>query len=358
MEQETKKTKGKRIGKIILISLCVLVLLFSLVSFFVVMYMFRTMFDRADVPDNTIYIRYEDVESDKYPREQVNFKSGENTLTGFIYGASNTKGLIVISHGLGGYSESYFAETCWFVDKGYRVFAYDNTGSGNSEGRGTIGMAQSAIDLEAALDFSKSDERLNSLPVFLYGHSWGGYAVTAVLDNGHDISAVASLAGYNTPIGIVYETAQDMLGKLFAAIEYPFMWINNKILFGSESDVSAVDSINSTDTPVMIIHGKTDETILYDGASIIAQKDKITNPNVVFKTVGGNHNSLYMTEQAGKYLAETEERGNELLEQYDGDIPDDIEEEYYASVAKEKVSELSLEFMQEVDDFFTDSINN
>ncbi len=356
MEQTVKKSKGKRIAKVVLIILCILILVFSLVSFFVVMYMFRNMFDRADVPENTIYLRYEDVQQEKYPREEVTFKSKENTLTGFIYGNDNTKGLVVISHGLGGYSESYFAETCWFVDNGYKVFAYDNTGSGNSEGDGTTGMAQSAIDLDAALKFAESDERLNSLPIFLYGHSWGGYAVTAILDNGYDITAVASLAGYNTPIGIVYETAQDMLGKPFAAIEYPFLWINNKILFGSEADVSAVDSINSTDTPVMIIHGKTDETILYDGASIIAQRDNITNPNVVYKTVPGNHNSLYMTEEAGKYLAETEEKANKLLEEYDNDIPEDIEKEYYASVEKNKISELSPEFMQDIDNFFMNSL--
>lgn len=40
----------------------------------------------------------------------------------------NQKGLIVISHGMGGGAEGYMAETLYFVNHGYQVFGYDNTG--------------------------------------------------------------------------------------------------------------------------------------------------------------------------------------------------------------------------------------
>lgn len=359
METAVKKSKGKRILKIVIIILCILVLVFSLVSFFAVKIIFRDMFGRADIPEYSAFIRYDDV-SDKYEREEVSFKSGENTLTGHIYGNSNEKGLVVISHGIGGYSESYFDEIRYFADNGYKVFAFDNTGSGRSEGDGTTGMAQSAIDLEAALTFAESDERLNSLPIFLFGHSWGGYAVTAVLDNGHDIAAAASVAGYNSPMGIIYEFGQNMLGKPFAFIEYPFMWLNNKLLFGSEANVSAVDSINSTDTPVMIIHGNGDETVKYDGASIIAQKENITNPNVVYKTIEGEtngHNSLFYTAEAVRYQNEINDAYAELEEKYSGDIPEDIDRQFKESIDKEKTSELSDELTVSIDEFYMNSLN-
>ncbi|MBQ3567075.1 MAG: alpha/beta fold hydrolase [Oscillospiraceae bacterium] len=361
MAEKVKKSAGKRAVKIVVIVLCVLVILFSVVSFFATKSVFNDMFGRADIPEYTAFIRYDDV-SDKYDREEVSFKSGENTLKGHIYGnENNEKGLVVISHGLGGYSESYFGEIRYFVDNGYKVIAYDNTGSGNSEGEGTTGMAQSAIDLDSALTFAESDERLNSLPFFLYGHSWGGYAVTAVLDNGHDITAVASVAGYNSPMGIIYEFGQDMLGKPFAFIEYPFMWLNNKLLFGSEANVSAVDSINSTDTAVLIIHGTGDETILYDGASIIAQKENITNPNVEYRTIEGvtnGHNSLFYTENAYNYQQELNKVYDELEEKYNGEIPDDAEQEFRNSVDKNKTSELSDEVTKNVDEFYMNALKN
>lgn len=355
MEQTVKKSKGKRTAKIILIILLSLIIVFYIVSFFIVQSVFNDMFGRAEIPENSVFYRYEDMK-DKYPREEVTFKSGKNTLTGFIYGNENTKGLVVISHGHGGYSESYFSETRWFVDNGYKVFAFDNTGSGHSEGDGTTGMAQSVIDLDAALTFAESDERLSSLPVFLYGHSWGGYAVTAVLSKGHDIAASVSIAGYDTPMGIVCEFAEEMITGPLTIIEYPVLWVSNKIRFGSEANISAVDSINSTDTPVLIVHGRNDETVEIDGAAIINQKDKITNPNVQYYVNDGDHLTVFMSEEAGKYFVETEKRGNEIIEKYGDEIPEDIEKEYFESVDKDKISELLPELMDKINDFYMNSL--
>ena len=66
---------------------------------------------------------------------QLIFESGENTLRGYIYGAENTKGLVVISHGLGFDAEHYLPEVLYFVEHGWRVFSFDNTGTHESKGQ-------------------------------------------------------------------------------------------------------------------------------------------------------------------------------------------------------------------------------
>lgn len=354
-----KISKGQLVKRIVIISLCAVVVIFCVVSFFCVKSIFSEMFSRADIPEYTAYLRYDDVK-ENYDRETVSFNSGENTLTGYIYGTDeNTKGLVVISHGLGGYSESYLSETLYFVDNGYTVLAYDNTGSGNSEGKGTMGMGQSVIDLDSALDFVESNEKLKNLPVLLYGHSWGGYAVTAILNSNHDITASVSVAGYNTPMGIIFEQAKQMMPAAFATIEYPFMWLNNKLLFGEYSDIAAVDSINSSDTDVMIIHGTGDKTIQYDGAAIIAQKEKITNPNVKYKIMDGElngHNNLFISEESNEYIKELNKETEKLADKYNDDVPDDVIKEFYDSVDKELVSELSADFMDDVNNFYLESL--
>lgn len=356
-----KISKGKLIKRIVIITLCVLIILFCFVSFFVVMYVYKDMFGRADIPEFTASLRYENVK-DEYSRENVQFESDGNTLTGHIYGnTENAKALVVISHGLGGYSESYLSETLYFVDNGYAVFGYDNTGSGESEGEGTTGMAQSRIDLDSALSFVESNEKLSKLPVLLYGHSWGGYAVTSILSSEHDIAASASVAGYNTPMEIIFEFAEEMMPVPLAYLEYPFLWLNNKITFGENANISAVDSINSCDTPVMLIHGKTDETVEYDGAAIISHRDEITNPNVQYKTVEGEysgHNSLYMTHEAFDYSEELTKSHEELYDEYDGKIPHDIENEFFDSIDKKVVSGISEDFMNDVNEFYTEVLEN
>lgn len=349
-----KITKKKLVKRIVIIFLCVIFLAYIIGSFFIVRYVFHENFGRADIDEQSGYYRYEDY-ADKYDREEIHFNSRDNKLTGYIYGDGDN-GLVVVSHGLGGYSESYLSETLYFVDNGYTVLAYDNTGSGKSKGESTMGMAQSVIDLDAALDFAESDERLKDLPVFLYGHSWGGYAVTAILDFDHDIKASASVSGYSSPMDILFEQAQSMMVKPFAFIEYPFIWLNNKITFGSKANISAVDSINSTDTPVLIIHGTDDKVIEFDGASIISHKNEITNPNVEYKVMEGKgHNDLFLDDDTAKYIKEKNEEYKKIYNQYNEKIPDEILNQYYDNVDKNKTSKISQSFMDDVNEFFHNS---
>ncbi len=352
-----KITKKKLVKRIILIFLLIVFLAYVIGSFFGVRYVLHENFGRAEIFEYTGYYKYEDY-ADKYDREEIIFNSGDNKLTGYIYGDGD-KGLVIISHGLGGYSESYISETLYFVDHGYKVLGFDNTGSGRSEGEGTMGMAQSVIDLDAALTFAESDDRLKNLPIFLYGHSWGGYAVTAILDSDHDIKAAASVSGYSTPMDILFERAQSMMSKPLAFIEYPFIWLNNKITFGGKANISAVDSINSSDAHVLIIHGTEDETIKFDGASIISHKDEITNPNVEYKIMEGKgHNDLFLDDETIKYIKEKNEEYSKLYDEYDGNVPEEADKKFYDNVDKSKTSKISEEFMGDVNEFFQNALEN
>jgi hypothetical protein len=81
--------------------------------------MYDRQFRRFDKPKFSGYLRYGDM--DGYERKVVRFKSGNNTLAGYICGEGHDKGLVVITHGLGGGAESYLSETRYFVDSGWRV---------------------------------------------------------------------------------------------------------------------------------------------------------------------------------------------------------------------------------------------
>jgi len=216
----------------------------------------------------------------RYEHRLTSFYSGSNRLTAYIFGENNDQGLIVISHGLGGGGLSYIREITYFVEQGWRVFAFDKTGSHHSEGRGTRGLPQSAIDLNAALDYIASQDW--GLPIMLYGHSWGGFAVTAVLNFEHEINAVVSLAGFAEPFMMLQEGARAMIGRPLGRITSPFLWVYQRMLFGDYADLCAITGINRAEVPVMIIHGNRDNVVLYDGSGIIAHRERISNPNAVF----------------------------------------------------------------------------
>ena len=355
------KTK-KKVWKIVGIVLAAAVAVFSVVSLIVVQILMDDTFVRTAPREQglTAYLRYWDVEG-QYDREAVSFLSGENRLYGHLYGAGNSGGLVVISHGMGGGEESYLAEALYFADQGYQVLCYSNTGCWDSEGKNCVGLNQSVLDLDAALTWVESESRFDGMPVFLYGHSWGGYAVTAIFHFDHEIAASASVAGFNAAMPMIMEWGKDMLGPLIYA-EYPFIWINQKLTFGGTFSLTAVDAINSTDTPVLILHGDGDETVGYHTVSIISQKNRITNPNVAYYVCStppqNDHNRLFQSLESIAYHDELNEIYDELYARYDGAIPEDAEREFYANADPFLASKVDAEFMARVADFYRGAVQD
>lgn len=351
--------KKKNPVKIILIILLITVLSFSVVSFIVVKVNFDDIFSRTVLDEITANVRYSDIKND-YPRELLSFMSGENKLQGYLYGSENTKGLVVISHGLGGGAENYMIETKRFVDEGYRVFGFDNTGCYSSEGDNCIGLAQSVIDLDAALTYIEQEERFKDMPILLFGHSWGGYAVTSVFNYDHDITASVSVAGFNKPMQMIIEWARGMMGG-FAYVEYPYIWVYNKLIFGNDLDLTAVDGINNTDTPILLLHGNGDKTIGIDESAIMAYRNEITNPNVQYKICDkekqNGHNSLFYSAECHEYVDQLNKEYEELYNEYDGEIPDDVRKSFYDGCDKFKVNELDSEFMDCILDFYDQALS-
>ena len=320
---------------------------------------YRSNFPRYDAKKYSGYLQYSNVK-DSYDRTAVSFQSGDNSLKGYLYGDGYDKGLVVIAPGRGTNSEEYLPEALFFVDHGWRVMTFDYTGSFESQGKSSKGLPQARIDLLAALDYIQSDDSLKDLPVMLYGHSWGGYAVTAVLNDVDNISAVASLSGFNSPMGLFDEQAHRMMGVL-AYIEYPFEWAYQTLLFGKDAAVTAVAGINRTDTPVMIIHGTEDGAIAYNGASIMAQRDRITNPNVVYVSRSAqyqnDHDHLMKSVAAMKYINQKNSEFRLLSESYNGKIPDSEMVAFYGGLDRFQVSELDSEFVNQINSFFEDSLH-
>lgn len=351
--------KKKNIKKRILIAVGIFIVVFCIAAMIVTHILMKDNFSRGSYAEYTTSYRYDHYEKE-YPRRTVSFKSGNNTLQGYVYGEENTKGLVVVSHGIGGGHEGYINDIIWFVNQGWRVFAFDNTGSCESEGDGTMGLPQSALDLDAALTYIENDANLAPLPKLLYGHSWGGYAVTAVFNFKHDITASASIAGYAEPMEMMTEFAEGMMGK-FTYVLYPFMWIDNKIIFGKYNALSAIDGINNTDTPILIVHGTGDETIGYDRSSIISKREKITNPNVEYMTIseeGNNgHNSIFHSQTANAYLKELNAAYDKLSEQYDGEVPDTVKQEFFNKVDREKANEVNTELLETINSFYEKALN-
>ena len=187
-------TKAKRVGIILL----AIVLVLGAVSFAFDRWMLGQTYERFPGRTASILPTYEDYDAAAYPRTDVAFQLNEYTLRGHVYGPQNTRGLIVLRHGIFSQHQDYLCFITAFVDKGWRVFAYDAIGCGESDGDSTLGMSQSPIDVAAAVDFARESGMANGLKIALVGHSWGGYGVATALGRTEDIAACVTMSGFDT----------------------------------------------------------------------------------------------------------------------------------------------------------------
>lgn len=350
--------KRRRVIKIVLIVIGVLAGVFVVASFVLINHFMKEYFNRSEQKKYSEYMRWADYKN--FERETVTFPSGKETLTGYIYGKENTaKGLVVISHGLGSYSEGYIAETKYFVDNGFMVFAYDNTGSGASTGDSCVGLVQSVLDLDSALTYVEQNPVFEGLPICLYGHSWGGYATTAILNYDHDIIAVASLAGYNDSLDEMSYVGKSLIGS-FVYVEKPFIWLTLRMTFGDQMGLTAVNGINrATHTAVMIIQGDLDDFVGFDGPCIYANQDKIRRDDVQFVLLEGREHSDLMMDHSTErlsYMEELDAQYNRILEQYENEVPDEVKKAWNDTIDKELTSRLDEDLFRKIVDFYMEAI--
>ncbi|MDD2375353.1 MAG: alpha/beta fold hydrolase [Eubacteriales bacterium] len=357
---ENDKPHSKSLFVRIMLFASVIILAFSVISITITKIVYDKQFPRYERHDETVSanLRYKDLEED-YPRQLFNFMSGKNKLQGYQYGAENDRGLVVVSHGIGGGADSYLPQITWFVDQGWRVLAYDSTGSFDSEGKTTRGFPQMLLDLDSLLTYVEETPGFSELPVMLFGHSWGGYAVSTVLYYEHDISGVVSVAGAEGPMDIVLEQGKSMMGS-FIYIQFPYLWLYQHLLFGQAASLSASDAIISNDVPVMLIHGTEDEMVLFEGSSIIANMDKNLPDHVKLMICDqdkqNGHNSLFRSDEAIEYIDDINETYRALYDHHQQNIPYDIKQEFYETVDRELAQQLDESFMQEINSFYIESL--
>ena len=236
------------------------------------------------------------------------------------------------------------------VNRGYDVFSYDVTGTYDSKGDSTVGMCQSLVDLDGTLHYLKSQTAFSSMPLFLIGHSWGGYAVSSALSLHKEVRACACIAPMNNGYTVMVEKGEQYAGKA-ALISKPVFNVYQKMLFGDYVEFSGVKGINSVDIPVLIAQGVDDKVITYNGQSITAHKSEITNPNVIYYDgVGtqGDHNNIWHSIAAANYQSEVASGLKKLQLEKGEKLTREEKAAYYSGIDHRLYSEVNQPLMDKI----------
>lgn len=254
---------GKKSKKLILIIIAVILAVF-----------FLALLPAASVfTYNSVFgLRYQTDEKDMlylddFPglvMERKEFTSNEGQkLAGYFYSREGLmpKGVVIMAHGIGGGGHNpYMISANYFTENGYYVFAYDATGNDNSEGSSVRGLPQGVIDLDHAITYVEQNEIFAGLPVFLFGHSWGGYCVTSVLNEHPEVTAVCSVSGFNESLDLIQAQGKQMIGPAIYLM-LPYLNLYEKIKFGKYSSQTGMDGFADSEAAVMIAHSTDDNTV-------------------------------------------------------------------------------------------------
>ena len=262
------KIKPMRILKVILIVLLVLlIVVFGVVLPIVSISVYKSVFDVRFETAVDEYFTADDY--DGLNVENVSFRTMQgHTLAGYKYrmeDVTEPKGVVVWAHGFGGGGHCiYLPMIHYFAQHGYAVFAYDATGNNESEGDVIGGFPQGVIDLDYALNYVKADAAYSGLPIFLAGHSWGGYSVGNVLNFHTDIKGAVLFAGVDSSIAIIQQEGRNYAGD-WAKLMIPYVRIHEKIKYGKYAGTTAAEGIAAAENAeILIVHSKDDRTVLQE----------------------------------------------------------------------------------------------
>lgn len=326
---------------------------------------YDSFFKRHEKKDiNTVFgeFDYSRVEK-RLPRTTFLFPSGRLRLQGYFYPSPNAKGMVVVCHGMRAGADDYIPFIEFFVQNGYAVFTYDCQGTYASEGNSTVGMCTPLVNLDHALTYIKNDKQLSGYPLFLFGHSWGGYAATAVLSIHKNIRGCAAVAPFNSGYTLFVEKGEQYSGPFsdMLRVDFPkeFLDAYQKLLFKDYTKYDAVKGINSTDVPVYIAHGNRDSVIGFSHQSVISHRDEIRKDNVTYyigTDAQAGHNTILHSPRAVAYQDKVKKDLKRLKKEYNRELTREELAEFCNGVDHALYSEVNIEMMQDILNMFNKAL--
>lgn len=292
----------------------VLIVLLIIIIFLLLLFVFAqfvlAQFGFTKRCEGSPYLKYfEAKDFENLDAEPIEFENEKGiTLRGYIYsehGASDYKGLIVFSHGMGAGHTSYTTEIDYFAKNGFLVLAYDNTGTCRSDGKKIDGFARAVLDLASAIKYVKASKELNTYPLLLAGHSWGAYSVcnVSVVIPYIKIDGILAWAPFNS-INMIIDTMSRTKLPTGTKILNPMFTLINKVKYGKLGDLKCCDSISKNNIPTMIIQGSKDPVVTMNNSPVSMKEKYLSNKNVKAVICDGKQHNPYMTFGAESYMGE------------------------------------------------------
>ena len=207
---------------------------------------------------------------------------------------------IVLFHGVGSNREDMVALGNLFLKQGYSVLEPDLRGHGESGGIATYGVLE-AGDTSAWVDWLEKRGQWSG--VYGFGASLGASVLLESLEHETRFRAVVAESPYFDFRSIADERIARMLPAGTKWVAGPF--VESGMLWARLRDgvdlrnASAADGLRFTTTPVLLIHGLSDDRTSPENSRRLAEVNRTAQPSLVqlWLVPGSHHADAWATAQ-------------------------------------------------------------
>lgn len=280
---------------ILIIAVILVLIIYILIGLVLVIEFDHKLFGkRTNDPDNPCYLTFEDFK-DKMVRCPYHTYYYGKRINGYIYQASNVetfKGFVILSHGMFGTHIQYMLDINLMCENGYKVLAFDNYGCGISEGKSTVGLSNGIYCLENVIESVYKENINDDLPVFLYGHSWGGYSALGAAKRYSNIRGVISRSAPISPVFAESDLLFYFNHKLYSAYK-PFINLIIKLVLPKRMKINCISGVKrNKNTKFLILYAKNDQLIkIKHSAAFYFENHPLSRVEVAYSEYG-LHNSI------------------------------------------------------------------
>jgi len=195
---------------------------------------------------------------------------------------------VVVLHGWGANVEMMLPLARPVQAAGFTVLLIDARNHGASDGDTFSSMPRFAEDLDAAIDWLKSQPEVLPGQIAVIGHSVGAAAALLSASRRHDLCGVISLAAFAHPAVMMRRWLSAKNLAWFPLGWYVLHYVQHVI--GHRFDtIAPVNTLPCVTCPVLLVHGADDSTVPVGDAHALYARRR--NDAVKLRVLPGEHDS-------------------------------------------------------------------
>ncbi|MBZ0071413.1 MAG: alpha/beta hydrolase [Gammaproteobacteria bacterium] len=218
---------------------------------------------------------------------------GKRLFAWWLPGANDAAPTVVLMHGWGGNAELMLPLAKPLHAAGLNVLLPDARNHGRSDATSFSSMPRFAEDVGAAITWLHT-RTVPPPAIVLLGHSVGAAAVLLEAARRHDIAAVISIAAFAHPDWMMRRQLARLRlpGPLIDAVLRYVEWV----IGHRYDDIAPLNTVRRVDCPVLLVHGKADDTVPATDALAIRGNPGSEQVELLLLD-GAGHNSVDLIER-------------------------------------------------------------